>query len=662
MSARLFSVVDGATFVVGDARGDLPAAPGSMHGFFHDDTRFLSRWELTLDGEPLESLTVADGDYFALEFFLTRARTSARETPTLAVARRRVVRGGWIEELEIENQGREPVTVELALEADSDFADLFELGEDELRSRAVSREAKGEELALVYARDGLTRTTRIRARGGCEAGEHGFRARLTLAPGEERRLAFEITAGEGAASATFAATRAELRGELQTWLAGAPVLECDWGPLARTYRQSLADLAALRLPLDGTCVPAAGLPWFMALFGRDSLIASYQALPVRPDLARSTLLALAARQADRRDDFRESEPGKILHELRHGELTRRGEWPHSPYFGTVDATPLFLVLLDEYERWSGDAELVRALEPNARAALVWIDEHGDLDGDGYVEYRRRNHDTGLANQCWKDSPDSMLFADGRAAGAPIACCEVQGYVYDAKRRCARLAREIWGDAELADRLEDQADALRRRFETDFWLEERGHYALALDAGKRALDSLTSNVGHLLWSGIVSAERAARLAELLMGETLFSGWGVRTMAQEDGGYNPLSYHNGSVWPHDNSLIAAGLARYGHRAEAARIAVATLEAAEHFEGRLPELFAGHPRALTGVPVPYPASSRPQAWATGAPLLLLRTLLGMEPTEEGLAADPWLPVEVGRIALRSVPGRWGRADVEA
>jgi glycogen debranching enzyme len=662
MSARLFSVVDGATFVVGDARGDLLAAPGSMHGFFHDDTRFLSRWQLTLDGEALESLTVADGDYFALDFFLTRARGSARETPTLAIARRRIVRGSWIEELEIANHGRESVTVELALEADCDFADLFELGEDEVRSRSVSRQAGGEELLLVYRRDALTRTTRISARGGCKAGEHGFSARLTLAPGEERRVAFEIRPGERQAGAAFAATRTELRRELETWLADAPALECDWEPLTRTYLQSLADLAALRLPVDGKCVPAAGLPWFMALFGRDSLIASYQALPVCPDLARSTLLALAARQAVHHDDFRDAEPGKILHELRHGELTLRGERPHSPYFGTVDATPLFLVLLDEYERWSGDAELVGALEPNARAALAWIDAHGDLDGVGYVEYRRRHNDTGLANQCWKDSPDSMLFADGRAAEPPIACCEVQGYVFDAKRRCARLAREIWGDTELAGRLEDEADALRRRFEADFWLEERGHYALALDGEKRAVDSITSNVGHLLWSGIVSEERAARLAEVLMDEPLFSGWGVRTLARGEAGYNPLAYHNGSVWPHDNSLIAAGLARYGHRAEAARIAVAMLEAAEHFEGRLPELFAGHPRALTGVPVPYPAASRPQAWATAAPLLLVRILLGIEPNGAGLAADPWLPEQIGRLAVREVPGRWGRADIVA
>jgi glycogen debranching enzyme len=652
MSARLFSVVDGATFIVGDASGDLVGGPGSMHGFFHDDTRFLSRWQLTLDGEPLESLAIADDDYFALDFFLTRARSSARETPTLAVARHRVVRDGWIEELEIANHGREPVTFELALEAESDFADLFELGEDEVRLRAVTREVRGHELLLVYRRGALTRTARIRASSGCDVGEHGFSAQVTLAPGEERRLAFEITPGERQAGGSFAAKRAELRGELETWLAAAPVLECDWEPLTRTYRQSLADLAALRLPLDGQCVPAAGLPWFMTLFGRDSLIASYQALPVRPELARSTLLALAARQADRHDDFRESQPGKILHELRHGELTLLGERPHSPYFGTVDATPLFLVLLDEYERWSGDAELVRVLEPNARGALAWIDEHGDLDGDGYVEYRGSKEDTGLANQCWKDSPDSILFADGSAAEPPIACCEVQGYVFDAKRRCARLATEIWGDPELAGGLEEEAAALQRRFEADFWLEERGYYALALDGHKRAVDSLTSNVGHLLWSGIVPTERAARLAELLLDdEALFSGWGVRTMARHDAGYNPLAYHNGSVWPHDNSLIAAGLARYGHRAEAARIAVAMLEAAEHFEGRLPELFAGHPRALTGVPIPYPAASRPQAWATGAPLLLLRTLLGMEPVDEGLAVDPWLPEQIGRLALRAV-----------
>jgi glycogen debranching enzyme len=398
----------------------------------------------------------------------------------------------------------------------------------------------------------------------------------------------------------------------------------------------------------------------MTVFGRDSLLTSYQALPFTPELAETTLRVLAARQATEDDPFRDAEPGKILHEIRFGELTHFDERPHSPYYGTADATPLFLVLLDEYERWTGDAELVRELEPNARAALTWIDEHGDRDRDGYVEYERRNEETGLENQCWKDSWDSIRFSDGSIAKGPIATCEIQGYVYDAKVRTARLAREIWGDEELAERLEREAEELKRRFNDNFWLEGRGFYALALDGEKRPVDSLTSNVGHLLWSGIVPEKRAEQLAGHLVGTALFSGWGVRTMAEGEGGYNPIRYHNGTVWPHDNSLIAHGLQRYGFREEASKVALATLEAATFFRYRLPEVFAGYRRARTSFPVEYPTASSPQAWATGTPLLLLRVLLGLEPDGDELRSDPQLPDQIRRLELSAVPGRWGRTDV--
>jgi glycogen debranching enzyme len=371
---------------------------------------------------------------------------------------------------------------------------------------------------------------------------------------------------------------------------------------------------------------------------------------------------LAARQAKDVDDFRDAEPGKILHEIRFGELTHFGERPHSPYFGTADATPLFLILLDEYERWSGDEELVRELEPAARAALRWIDEYGDLDGDGYVEYQRRNEESGLENQCWKDSWDSIRFADGTLADGPIATCEIQGYVYDAKLRTARLAREIWDDAELAERLEREAAELKRRFNEDFWIEERNVYALALDGAKRQVDSVTSNIGHLLWSGIADEGKADWVARHVLGDALFSGWGVRTMADSEGGYNPIRYHTGTVWPHDNAFIVAGLARYGYRAEAAQIAEAVLEAATYFDYRLPEVFAGYRRGRTSFPVEYPTASSPQAWATGTPLLLLRVLLGLEPADGELASNAVLPDKIERLELRDVPGRWGRADASA
>jgi len=371
---------------------------------------------------------------------------------------------------------------------------------------------------------------------------------------------------------------------------------------------------------------------------------------------------LASLQGTRRDDFRDEEPGKILHELRFGELTAFEERPHSPYYGSADGTMLFLILLDEYERFTGDVDRVRRLEPNARAALAWIDDYGDRDGDGYVEYERRNTETGLENQCWKDSWNSILFADGTLAKLPRATCELQGYVYDARLRCARLAREIWNDDALAQKLEHQADELKQSFNEDFWLEGRGYYALALDGDKKPVDSLTSNIGHLLWSGIVDDDRAEEVVAHLLGPRLFSGWGVRTMAEGDGGYNPIGYHQGTVWPHDNSLIAGGLRRYGYDDEAATIAFAILEAAQYFLGRLPETFAGYERALTDYPVEYPTACSPQAWATGAPLFLLRILLGLEPRDGAIEQHAVLPERIGLLALNGLPGPAGSYDASS
>ncbi len=340
-------------------------------------------------------------------------------------------------------------------------------------------------------------------------------------------------------------------------------------------------------------------------------------------------------------------------------MTAFEERPHSPYYGSADSTPLFLTLLDEYERWSGDRETVSHLEFAARAALKWIDRYGDRDGDGYVEYERRNPETGLENQCWKDSPDSIKYADGRLAKLPRATCEIQGYVYDAKMRCARLARAVWNDFDLAARLESEAQQLKSRFNHDFWIEDRSFFALALDGDKQRVDSLTSNIGHLLWSGIADVDKAAACVGHLVGKRLFSGWGVRTMAEGDAAYNPIGYHVGTIWPHDCSFIAWGLRRYGYREEAAQIAQGILEAADFFEGRLPEAFAGYPRELTGFPVEYPTACSPQAWATGAPLLLIRSLLGLEPIEGRLLVDPAVPESIASIELTGIPGRWGRAD---
>jgi glycogen debranching enzyme len=670
------SVLDGNTFVVSDRRGDVrPESRMPPHGFFSEDTRFVSRWELTVWGRTTDSLSSAHRDYFVAQFFLVPPFERFHAASPLSVLRQRVVKDVWVEEVMLSNHLEEPMEVDLDVAVGADFADIFEVKDADIRERQVFAELGENELTLRYRNGAFLRETRITVSEQATIDHDAIRMHLTLTPREDRVLTFVITPHSQQGDrppahrrpvGSFDEIDRRRRSEVDAWLALAPLLETDGDDLGHVYVQSLQDLAALRfyphIAEQDVSLPAAGLPWFMSLFGRDSIISSYQVLPFMPELARTTLRTLAARQGTRVDDFRDQEPGKILHEIRFGELTATGQVPHSPYYGTADATPLYLVLLDEYERWSADRDLVRELEPNARAALEWIDAYGDLDGDGYVEYQTRNPESGLVNQCWKDSWNSILFADGRLAQGPIATCEIQGYVYDAKRRAARLAREVWEDDSLAGRLEGEAERLRDRFHEDFWIPDRAFFALALDGEKRQVDSLTSNIGHLLWSGIVREEQAEPIVRHMMGDALYSGWGVRTMAAGDGGYNPIEYHNGTVWPHDNSLIATGLRRYGYAAEAARIASAIIRASRHFQYRLPEVFAGLPSSLTHAPVEYPTASSPQAWAAGAPLLALTAMLGLRPSADGPVTDPHLSDELERVALRGVRGRWGRADVEA
>ncbi len=651
------SSLDGDTFVVSDLRGDIDASPTDAEGLFSRDTRHLSRWRLTVDGQTPGVLSTDDLRYDAAQFFLVPTTGTIYVDAALSIRRARTITEGFREEITLLNHSPRAAEVRLRIDAAADFADLFEVKDALPKKGERYQRVEKDALVLGYRRHRFVRETRIHASAPAEIDERGLGFRAHVPPHGEWTVLLDVAAIGHA----FAAPRARPARDLDAWLRRAPTLASSWPTLARAYQRSLVDLAALRFyPLlaPGDAVPAAGLPWFMALFGRDSLITSLQALPFAPELAETTLRVLGLRQGTRVDPFRDEEPGKILHESRQGELTAFEERPHSPYFGSADATPLFLILLDEYERWSGDARLVRELERAARAALEWIDRFGDRDGDGYVEYQR-GMETGLDNQCWKDSPGSILFADGSQSRLPRACCEIQGYVYDARVRMARLARLHFRDEALAVKLERQAAELKRRFNRDFWLPDRGFFALALDGDKRQVDSLTSNIGHLLWSGIVDDDKVDAVVRALMGDALYSGWGVRTMGSGEGGYNPIGYHVGTVWPHDNSIIALGLRRVGRREEAARLAFGILEAAAFFDDRLPEAFAGYERARTRFPVEYPTACSPQAWATGAPLLLLRALLGLEPVDGKLLVDPALPTVIEHVELLGVPGRWGRAD---
>ncbi|HKT48641.1 MAG TPA: glycogen debranching N-terminal domain-containing protein [Candidatus Acidoferrales bacterium] len=674
MKSKTVSALEGETFVVTDQRGDVDSSPEEAHGLFHGDTRFLSRWVLTVDGQKPNSLSVDDVNYFASQFFLVPGTGAVYIDSPISILRQRAVGGGFHEDLKLMNHTEQPRDIDVRVEAGADFADLFQV-KDALSGRKGEfyHRIEPNRLVLGYKRDRFVRETWITTSAPGEIDEKGFHFRVHLGGHGEWSTSLDVsTALDGSHGITQKPKYKDAHDvatpnggvNLRDWMAGAPQLRSSWSDLPRSYERAAIDLAALRFfpaLAPGQALPAAGLPWFMALFGRDSLITSFQALPFFPDLAATALRVLGARQGVVRDDFRDEEPGRILHEARRGEMTAFEERPHSPYFGTSDATPLFLILLDEYERWSGNKDLVKSLESNARAALEWIDKYGDRDHDGYIEYERRNP-TGLENQCWKDSGDSIRFPDGSKAKPPIATCEIQGYVYDAKRRVARLARELWNDSETAARLESEAAELKRRFNRDFWVPRGDFFALALDRDKRQVDSLTSNIGHLLWSGIVEQDKAPAIARHLLSDDLFSGWGVRTMAAREGGYNPIGYHIGTVWPFDNSIIAAGLRRYGFRVEAAQIAFANLEAARYFDYRLPEAFAGYSREQTQFPVEYPTACSPQAWSAGAPLLFIRAMLGLEPVDERLLVDPAVPKQIEWLELLGIPGRWGRADAFA
>jgi glycogen debranching enzyme len=685
LGPEAIAILEGRTFMFSDALGDVP--PASSGGFVHDDTRFLSRWELTLNGRSLSLLKSATVDYYSAAFFLTNPDLPGLPANRLAGRRLRFVGNGIVEQIEFANSNAEPVRFELRLACGADFADLFEI-KDVVRDRRATTVTKhGRRLIQFrYEVPGFLAETTVKV----ERSEirDGVAERLVskLPPriaGDEiiwevqlpprctfvtllnvsMRLNREILepVHEG-----FGEPQEPVKGPLTDWLERMPGFESDNVLLKMVFDQSVVDLAALRITGEllgeSYVLPAAGLPWFMTLFGRDTLITALQTLWVGPELSRGALHLLGVLQGIRVDDFSDQEPGKILHEIRTGELTLLGERPHSPYYGTADATPLWLILLSEYWRSTGEDAFILARWRNVLAALDWIDRYGDRDGDGYVEYGTRSSQ-GLGNQCWKDSWDGIQFADGTIPYLPIATCEIQGYVYDAKVRVAELARRLADDEQLAARLEREAGELYARFNRDFWSDKRGgYYVVGLDGDKRPIDSMTSNMGHLLWSGIVPEERAHLVAEQLMSDRMFSGWGLRTLSCDDGGFNPIGYHVGTIWPHDNAIVALGLVRYGFRDPANQIILRQIEAASFSGFRLPEAFAGFERKVSRFPVPYPTACSPQAWATGAPFLFVKAMLGLDAHDGVIDLDPHVPAEIGRIYIHRLHAFGTDWDVEA
>jgi glycogen debranching enzyme len=648
--APVVTLIEASDFVVSARNGDIRG--GDPQGMFLLDSRFLSSFELRVDGRTVEPLGVSLRDPTSATFY-------GRADATLAVLRHRSISRGLTERIVVRNHSTRPRPVAVTLEIDADFADVFQVKEGRVsREGWYGRHPTESQLRLGHRGDEHVRETVLDFEGDVRVGELvGWT--LLLGAGEEWSTTVTVSA---------VVDEVKLVGEpsarYRSWQAKVPRVEADDPALSQAVQRSAADLGSLRIfdPDDPRrTVVAAGAPWFMSPFGRDSILTAWMALIVDPDLALGVLETLAEFQGEVVDPVTEEEPGRIFHEMRFGSATSLALGGGNVYYGSVDSTPLFVMLLGELRRWGLAGELVERLLPHADRALDWITDYGDRDGDGYVEYLRSTPN-GLANQGWKDSWDGIRYGDGTVAEAPIALSEVQGYTYAAYLARAHFAFEA-GDVELYGHWRERAAVLREAFNRDFWLEDKGWFAIGLDADKRPIDSLASNQGHCLWTGIVDEDKAARVADVLLSPEMFSGWGVRTLASNEPGYNPLSYHCGSVWPHDNAIIAAGLVRYGFVEHAHRVMRGILDVAESQDGRLPELFSGIGRDELGVPAPYPTSCQPQAWAASTPLLFLRSLLRLDPWEPHgqVHLAPALPSWLSRLRVEGIPLGSQRLDVQ-
>jgi glycogen debranching enzyme len=654
-------IKDGNVFLVTMPDGRLPADAEHPLGLWFRDCRFLCVHELRICGQLPRLLTATDAagtqavhELTNPDLELADGHKLPGESLRLRVERTVEAAGAMRQRIAIRSYHRHAVQLPLELRLGADFEPMLELRGIVPKHERPPPEAGPEGFSLV-GRDRVRRTTAIHTSPAPRwVGDGSLVFDLELEPRGAIDLVvdFEVSErGDGEVARGAPRKRDE----------GRAVVTTDDQLFNRILERSLDDLELLHSELDGQSYYAAGVPWFATLFGRDSLITSFQMLSFVRGVAEQTLRLLAGRLGQEYNDERDEEPGKVLHELRVGEPAALGETPFARYYGSVDATPLFLCLLGRHADWSGNLELFRELRGPAEAALEWIDRYGDLDGDGLVEYRRRSPQ-GLVTQGWKDSADGIPYDDGEPLSAPVALVEVQGYVIRAKRLMARMF-ELDGDGARADRLLADASALEEALER-FWLPDAGCYAIGLDGEKRPGSGLTSNQGHLLWSNAVSDERARAIRDVLMSEDMFTGWGVRTLAQNHPAYNPVGYHTGSVWPHDSALIAFGLRRYGFDEDFTLIFEGLLEAASRFDDyRLPELFGGFSRAEFDEPVPYPVACQPQAWAAGSIPFLLKWGLGLSPDalENRLAiVRPSLPRWLNRVELTGLALGNARIDL--
>ena len=666
----------GDTFAVFDHYGDVAAGEYSAEGLFHKDTRYLSHLRVLIDGHRplLLSSTVQDNnalltaDLSNPDFFLDGHLVLRRDT--IHVVRSKFLwKAACHERLGIRSFDRATRRIEFTFRFGADFADIFELrGHRRTRRGEIETELIENGVSFLYhGLDGVLRRTVIRFDPLPDRLDHeSARFQLVIPPSEHVSLFMAISCEEGGSeprpTRRFFVGLRDARRALRASTARAAAVETSNGIFNETLCRAVADLYMLMTDTPHGAIPYAGIPWYSTPFGRDAIITALEMLWIDAAIAKGVLRFLAATQAK---DFRpeaEAEPGKIVHEMRSGELARLGEVPYACYYGSVDSTPLFVVLAGLYFERTGDVRTIAELWPHIEAALAWIDRYGDRDGDGFVEYYHVGP-MGLVNQGWKDSADSVFHADGGDAEGPIALCEVQGYVYAAKSLAAKIAAAI-GLAKRAGELEREAEALRIRFEQAFWCDDIGTYALALDGDKQPCRVRSSNAGQLLFSGIVADERAAAVADQLMGPAFFTGWGIRTIASSEARYNPMSYHNGSVWPHDNALIGLGFARYGMRRRAQRLLAALYDTSRYMDlRRPPELFCGLRRAPGKGPTLYPVACSPQAWASAAPLALLQACLGLEfdfQAEQICFRRPTLPDFLDRVIIRSLTLGASQVDI--
>jgi glycogen debranching enzyme len=673
--ADLLVAVDGGIFACSSRSGDIDSNLATGEGMYADDIRHLSHLKLEIGGAQPVLLSASSENAYESVINLTNPRLSTEEGDieqmTLNIKRVRLVHEKFFEHIQTRNHGGSHASFVVKTTLAADFADIFEVrGVNNRLTRGRLLAAKKEADGVFFGYVGQDETfyqTFVRVSPSPDVEIVDDQAVLTwhvsLKPREAFSLTLEIEPivdGVPSAAISFSDAEKNAEDEATRWHLSCSRFVGSHTGFGRVIEASIRDLNALQIEAGDISTMAAGIPWYVAPFGRDALITCYEMLLLNPEPARDSLLFLAASQATESDPDRDAEPGKILHELRRGELARSGLIPHTPYYGSVDSTPLFVALAAAYYRWTNDLEALGELLPAIENALVWMDKHGDRDGDGFIEYERRSP-AGLLNQGWKDSEDSVRHADGSFARAPIALVEVQGYAYLAKNRIADVFAAL-GQPDRAESLRKEAAVLKEAFNEAFWMADEGMFAMALDGAKRQVGSITSNPGHCLYCGIVDSDKASLVAERLMAPDMFSGWGVRTMSNRSPAYNPMSYHNGSVWPHDNAIIAAGLKRYGHESATEKIASALIDAAllspEH---RLPELFCGFRRQPGVAYVSYPVACSPQAWAAAAPFMILQAMLGVSAlAPEGALTinKPKLPSWLNRVELENI--RVGSASV--